>query len=198
MVEIKRRCRVGEGGGELLAKLRLLFDEMLKAELQIARHHARDAVVIKADQLAQKRDRQQGLAALAAFLLDDDLGQHGVREVIAIFGVIDHEVPVAAHHLGQVFQGHVGAGLGIIQPPVRVLFYDDGFSLRGLDFGAIQHRGRDLSSGTCCTAAAYHTGGAHRQTFLPPGRAGHRAITGRVSQRVAIAERAPALHSLQA
>jgi hypothetical protein len=48
--------------------------------------------------------------------------------------------------------------------------------------------------GHCCTAAAYHTGGSHRQTFLPPGWAVWRNFMGRVRQLVAIAQ---ILHALQ-
>jgi hypothetical protein len=48
--------------------------------------------------------------------------------------------------------------------------------------------------GHCCTAAAYHTGGAHRQTFLPPAWAVWLNFMGRVRQHVAIAQN---LHALQ-
>ena len=131
---------------------------------KIARHHAGDAVVVETDQLAQERDRQQRLSALAAFLLDDDLGQNRMREVVAVLGVVDDEIAVAAHHLGEIFQRHVGAGLGIIEPPVGVLLDDDRFAFRSLRF---VDRGWfsiafafSLSTAywqRCCTAAAYHT-----------------------------------------
>ena len=75
---------------------------------------------------------QQRLPALAVFLLDDDLRQHRVGEVVARLGVVDDEIPVAAHHLREIFERHVGARLGIVETPVGILLYDNRFSFFGL------------------------------------------------------------------
>ena len=93
LIGLERRRRIGECRRELRAEFLLLLDEVLQAELQVARHHAADAVVIETDQLAQEWHRQECLAADAVLLLDDDLGQHRMREVVARLGVIDDEIP---------------------------------------------------------------------------------------------------------
>ncbi len=113
---------------------------MLKAELQIARHHAGDAIVVEADQLAQERDRQQRLSALAAFLLDDDLGEYRMGQVVAIFGVVDHEITVGADHLGQVFKRDVGACFSIVETAVGILLNDHRVLLGNLSFCVAEHR----------------------------------------------------------
>ena len=113
-----------EGARELLAEPLLLLGQRLEAGLQVARHHALDAVAVEADQLAQEGDRQQGLPAGAVFLLDDDLGQHGVGEVVAGLGVEHHEITAGFDHRRQIIQRDVGAGLSIVQPPVGVLLDD--------------------------------------------------------------------------
>ena len=110
---------------KVLAEPLLLLGQRLQADLQIARHQALDAVAVEADQLAQEGDRQQGLAAHAALLLDDDLGQHRVGQVVAGLGVENHEIPLAFHHRRQIIERHVGARLGIVEPPVGVFLDDD-------------------------------------------------------------------------
>ena len=136
LIGLEGRRRIGEGRRELRAKPLLLLGEVLEAELQVARHHAADAVVVEADQLAQERHRQQRLPADAAFLLDDDLGQHRVGEVVARLGVVDDEVAIAAHHGRQIFQRHVGARLSIIETAIGIFLDDNRFFSRGFSAGA--------------------------------------------------------------
>src|SRR3546814_5083165 len=54
------------------------------------------------------------------FLLDDDLRQHGARDVIAALGVEDHEFDVALNHLTEVVERHVTAGRRVVEPAVRI------------------------------------------------------------------------------
>ena len=64
-------------------------------------------------------------AALAVFLLDDYLRQHGVGEVVAGLGIVNDEIAIAAHHRGEIVERDVGARLGVVEPPVGVLLYDN-------------------------------------------------------------------------
>src|SRR5208282_1273622 len=58
-------------------------------------------------------------------LLDDDLGEDGTGDVFAGLGIIDDKVFAGLHHGGEVFERHVGARTGIVEPPVGVLFDRD-------------------------------------------------------------------------
>ena len=42
-----------------------------------------------------------------------------------VLASIDHEILAALHHRGEVFERHVGAGAGIVEPPVGVFLDDD-------------------------------------------------------------------------
>jgi len=156
----------------LLAEADLLLRQMLKAELQVARHHPRDAVVVEANELTQERNWQQSLSALAAFLLDNDLRKNGMGKVVAVLRIVNDEVAIAAHHLRQIFKRDVRARFGVIKAPVGIFLYNDRFALGslGLWFWVAQHRVSVLFSTSsitcCCTAAAYHTKAPARQTFL--------------------------------
>ncbi len=66
--------------------------------------------------------------------------EHRVGQVVAGLGVVDDEVLVVANHLGQIVQRHVGAGLGIVETPVRVLLDDDRLFFLRLSVGFVQHR----------------------------------------------------------
>jgi hypothetical protein len=70
--------------------------------------------------LSPEGGRQQILAGLV-FLFEDDLRQYRAGNVIAGFGVIDEEVFAFLHHRREVFERHIGAGAGIIEPPVCIL-----------------------------------------------------------------------------
>src|SRR5262249_10947979 len=115
-------CRA-ERMGETAAILLLLPGERIEAKLKIARHQPLHAVAIEADQLAQEADGKE--VRSSAFLLDDDLGQHRVREIFAGLCIIDDEVPLRPHHFGEVFKRHIGARVGVIEPAVRVFLDDD-------------------------------------------------------------------------
>ena len=64
------------------------------------------------------------LPALLLFL-DDDLGQHRAGDVLAALGVIDHELAALLHHVLQIVERHIGAGRGVVEPPVGVFLDDD-------------------------------------------------------------------------
>ena len=91
-----------------------------------ARHQHLHAVAVEPDQLAQEGDRQEVLPFLV-LLLEDDLGQHAPRNVIAGLGVVHREVVALLDHQGEVFERHVGAGAGIVEPSICVLLDDDRF-----------------------------------------------------------------------
>ena len=55
-------------------------------------------------------------------LLEDYLCQHRTRDVLAGLCIIDNEILAVLDHGGEVLKRHVGAGAGIVEPPVRVLF----------------------------------------------------------------------------
>ncbi|MCH7889659.1 MAG: hypothetical protein IIA00_10350 [Proteobacteria bacterium] len=117
----------------MVAHLFLIAREGLHAEFEIARHHPAQAVAVIADELAQEADGQQAVAL--AFLLDDDLGQYGSRNVVAGLGVIDHEIDAFLDHLGEVIEGNVAAGGGVIEPSIGVFLDGDGFVPGGRLFG---------------------------------------------------------------
>ncbi len=114
-----------EGAGELAAETLLLASERLQADLQVARHQLLDACAVEPDQLLQEGHRQQGLIAHAAFLVDDDLGQNRVGQVVPALGVEHDEIALVLDHGRKVVERHVGARLGIVEPPVGVLLDDD-------------------------------------------------------------------------
>ena len=128
-----------EGAGELLAEPLLLLRQRLQAGLQIARHEALDAGAVEANELPQEGDGQQRLAALLALLVDDDLGQHGVGQVVAGLGVEDDEIALAFHHRGQIVERDVGARLGIVEAPVGVFLDDNRFLLVRRRVSFVEH-----------------------------------------------------------
>jgi hypothetical protein len=62
-------------------------------------------------------------------LFEDDLRQHRAGDVVAGLGVIDEEILALLHHRREVLERHVGAGTGIIEPPVCI-FLDRGGLVR--------------------------------------------------------------------
>ena len=124
----RRERRSAEGVGQLLAEFFLLARQRVDRLFEIFRHHHLHAVAVEADQLAQEGGRQQVLAGLV-FLLEDDLRQHRAGDVVAGLGVVDEEILALLHHRREVFERHIGAGAGIIEPPVRV-FLDRGGLVR--------------------------------------------------------------------
>ena len=119
---------------DLLAEFRLLLGERVDRHFEIARHHHLHAVAVEADQLAQEIDRKEVLPAFLVLLLEDDLRQHRAGDVLVGLGVEDHEILAGLHHGGEVFERHIGAGAGVVEPPVGVLLDGDrlvGFSHDG-------------------------------------------------------------------
>ena len=104
---------------ELLAKFLLLPRQRVDGLFEIFRHHHLHAVAVEADQLAQEGGRQQILSGLI-LLLEDDLRQHRTGDVVAGLGVEDEEVLALLDHRREIFERHIGAGSGIIEPPVRI------------------------------------------------------------------------------
>ncbi|MCY1231472.1 hypothetical protein D9M72_439220 [compost metagenome] len=92
--------------------------------LEIARHHHLHLVAVERDQLAQEGDRQQRVAGLG-LLLEDDLRQHGMGDVLSGLCVLDDEIVALLHHDSQVVERDIGAGPGVVEPPVRIFFYND-------------------------------------------------------------------------
>ena len=72
--------------------------ERVHRRLEILRHEILHRIAVKADQLLEEIERKHGLAA-ARFLVDDDLGQHLARDVLAGLGVDHLELAAFAHHL---------------------------------------------------------------------------------------------------
>ena len=107
--------------------LLLLAGQRFDRYFEIARHQHLHAVAVEADQLAQEGDRQQVLPFLV-LLLENDLGQHRAGDVLAGLGVIDHEILAALDHGGEIFERHIGAGAGVVEPPVGVFLDRDGSS----------------------------------------------------------------------
>ena len=120
----RRERRSAECVGQLLAEFFLLARQRVDRLLEIFRHHHLHAVAVEADQLPQERGRQQVLAGLV-FLLEDDLRQHRAGDVVAGLGVVDEEILAVLHHRREILERHIGAGAGIIEPPVGV-FLDRG------------------------------------------------------------------------
>ena len=108
----------------MLAEFFLFARQGVDRLFEIFRHHHLHAVAIKADQLPKESGWQQILAGLV-FLFEDDLRQYGTGDVVAGLGVIDEEILAFLHHGREVFERNVGAGTGIIEPPVGV-FLDRG------------------------------------------------------------------------
>src|SRR3984885_10602632 len=131
-----------EGLRHLVAKLLLLTGERLDGDFEIARHQHLHAVAVEPDQLAQEGDRQQVLPFLV-LLLEDDLGQHRARNVLAGLGVIDDEILAGLDHGGEVFERHIGARAGVVEPPVGVLLDRDRLGGFGRGIGHLTATPRD-------------------------------------------------------
>src|SRR5579862_6065199 len=113
-----------EGLGHLIAEFFLLAGQRLDGDFEIARHQHLHAVAIEPDQLAQDGDRQQVLPFLV-LLLENDLGQYRPRDLLTGLGVVDDEILAALDHGGKVFERHIGARTGVIEPPVGVFLDRD-------------------------------------------------------------------------
>ena len=127
-----------EGLRHLLAELLLLAGQRLDRDFEIARHQHLHAVAVEADELAQEGDRQQVLPFLV-LLLENDLGEHRAGDVLAGLGVIDDEILAVLDHGGEVFERHIGARAGVVEPPVGVFLDRDRLCGLGHGFG---HDGR--------------------------------------------------------
>jgi hypothetical protein len=108
----------------VLAEFLLLAGERVDGDLEIARHQHLHAVAVEADKLAQEGDGHQALPLLV-LLLEDDLGQHLAGDVLAGLGVVHQKVLARLHHRGEILQRHVGAGAGIVEPPIGVFLDRD-------------------------------------------------------------------------
>ena len=150
-----------EGLRHLVAELLLLAGERVDRDFEIARHQHLHAVAVEADQLAQECDRQQVLPLLV-LLLEDDLGQHRAGDVLAGLGVVDDEILARLHHDGEVFERHIGAGAGVVEPPVGVFLDGDRFFGLGHD---------ELGSRRLREQHSRFLRNGHRFVTLPPRRA---------------------------
>jgi hypothetical protein len=117
--------RNAEGLRHLLTQLLLFAGEGFERGFEIARHHHLHGVAVKTDELAQEIDGKEILPFLV-LLLEDDLRQHRTGDVVAALGIINDEIFAALHHCRQVFQRYIGAGAGIVEPPVGVFLDGDG------------------------------------------------------------------------
>ena len=131
-------------------------------------------------------------AALAAFLLDNDLRQNGVGEIIAVLRIINNEVTIAAHHLRQIVKRDVGTRLSIIETAVGVFLDDHRLAFRGLSLGVVQHRFRVLAKRLLWNFMLHCGSVSHRQGSPLDVSNGHLTPN---SQQVAIAEYRRALQS---
>ena len=122
----RRECADAEGLRHLLAELFLLARQRFDGDFEIARHQHLHAVAIKADELAQKGDRQEILAFLV-LLLENDLGEDRSGDILAGLGVVDDEILAGLDHGGEIFERDVGTGAGVVETPVRVLLDGDRF-----------------------------------------------------------------------
>jgi hypothetical protein len=98
-----------------------------------------------------------------AYTLDDDLFEYGMGNVIAGFGVVDHEVLLVLHQGAKVLDCHVAARNRVIEPSIGVSLDDDRF--RGHDdlgarLSCSQHSLFFLSAATVLSEAG------HRQDRL--------------------------------
>ncbi len=107
-----------EGAGHLLAQLVLVAHQRVDRKIEIGRDEVLDRIAVEADELAQEGDRQQVLALV--LLLEDDLGEHRARDVLARLGVDHDEILVLLQHVGEVLERHIGRGAGVVETPVRV------------------------------------------------------------------------------
>ena len=121
----------------LVSKFFLLAGERVDGDFEIARHQHLHAVAIEADELAQEGDGKETLPLLV-LLLEDDLGQYLAGDVLAGLGVMDEEILARLHHGGEVFEGDIGAGAGVVEAPVGVFL--DGDRLVGLSHGVYARR----------------------------------------------------------
>jgi hypothetical protein len=112
---------------DLFAHLFLLAGKRAHGDFQKAWDQRLHAVAVEPDQLPQESDRQEALAFLV-LLLEDDLCQHRTGDVLAGLGVVNHKILALFDHDREVFQRHIGAGAGIIEPAVGVFLDGDRFS----------------------------------------------------------------------
>ena len=93
-LDIAERKQCAHGLLHRRPHLLLLLSERCHGMFEIFRHQPLHRAAVKSDQLAQEVGRQQVLAL--PLFLDDDLGQHAARDIVAAFGVIDNEIPALA------------------------------------------------------------------------------------------------------
>jgi len=100
----------------LIEVTRKIWTKMVLARIQrtIRRHHGLQAVAVKADQVAQKADRQQVLAL--GFLFDDNMRQHLAGDVLAGLGIEHAEDFVVLDHLRQAAVAFCSEGLPLVGP----------------------------------------------------------------------------------
>ena len=79
-------------------------------------------IVIEANELTQKSDRQQALSL--GFFFDNDLRQHLMGDVFTRLGVAHDEIGPLLNHLTEILEGDITAGRRVVEPTVRV-FLDD-------------------------------------------------------------------------
>ena len=58
-------------------------------------------------------------------------GEESYRISLAIAGFSPDEIAITAHHRGEIIKRDVSARLGVVEPPVGILLYDNGFFLLG-------------------------------------------------------------------
>ena len=106
--------------GELVAEFLLFRRQLVEREFEIARHQHLHAVAVEADELAQEGHRQHGLSDLA-FLLEDDLREHGTRDLSPVLASKTSKSSPFFDHFGEVLERHIGARARIVEPTVRML-----------------------------------------------------------------------------
>ena len=78
----------------------------LHGMFQVAGYQTAQLIAVETDQLAQKSDGQQVLAALG-FFFHNNLRQNRAGDVFAGLGVKDDKIGSVLDHLGQMFQRHI-------------------------------------------------------------------------------------------
>jgi hypothetical protein len=96
--------------------------------------------------------------------------QHRLRQVIPRFGVENHEIALGFDHRSQVIERHVGAGLGVVEPPIGVFFDDDRLFLVAGGIRFIEHGLRFLwLDGLAILQCVSYHGGAPQTSPLCAG-----------------------------
>lgn len=121
--------RLEAWSGEMFHHFGWALSHHVKPHAEDLRNHTLGLVGIAAHQLGQDIDGQHVFASTLVF--GDDLQQVLARDIIAALEVDDLDVAPISNEPGDIVEGDVVAGLGVVEPAARVAFDQQWLSVTG-------------------------------------------------------------------